>query len=149
MSHGADLIHWLAGGDGKTAAGGMARIDPASGIPMRAWAAIDLPTGFGLVSADYFGRDRNEVLVVTDRDTYHFDQVRATFANRSGIAHLTPPLEHLGLVARDFVAAVRNGKDPAASGESVLPQLRSLQYVQNAWDRHHGPVDLPGGNARM
>jgi predicted dehydrogenase len=147
MSHGADLIHWLAGGAGRAVAGGMAAADPHTGIPMRAWAAIDLSSGFGLVSADYFGSDRNEILLVTDRDTYRFDQRRATFSDRTGSASLPPPLEHLGLVAGDFVAAVSSGGSPAISGESVLPQMRSLQYVQDAWDRHHGPRSLPGRTA--
>ncbi len=144
MSHGADLIHWLVGGRGLAVTGGMAPADSATGIPMRAWAAVDLPDGFALVSADYAGVDRNELLLVTDRDTYHFDQVRATFADRSGVTALSPPRVHLEAVARDFAGALLGGTAPAVPGESVLPQLRMLQSVQDGWDRLHGTVDLPG-----
>lgn len=144
MSHGTDLIHWLVGGSGQAAAGGMGTVEAGTGIPMRAWVSVELPDGFGLVSADYAGIGRNELLLVTDRNTYHFDQARATFADAERRFQLTPPLEHLREIARDFVEAIRSGSTPAAPGSSVLSALRSLQYVQNRWDRSHGTPSIPG-----
>ena len=47
-------------------------------------------------------------------------------------------------VARDFVQAVRDGRQPAIPGEAVLPSLRVLQQVQDQWDSVHGVHSIPG-----
>ena len=47
-------------------------------------------------------------------------------------------------IVRDFVAAVRDGRPPLASGPSVLPAMRVLQAAQDGWDERHGARPIPG-----
>jgi 2-hydroxy-4-carboxymuconate semialdehyde hemiacetal dehydrogenase len=44
----------------------------------------------------------------------------------------------------DFLDAVRTGRQPVASGPSVLPAMAVLQQVQDQWDAKHGAQAIPG-----
>jgi predicted dehydrogenase len=144
LSHKADLSHWITGSGGGAATGWMAPADAAPGIPMEAWVAIGLASGFALLSASYHGRDTYEIVIVTDRDTYRFDQRHATFADSAGTRRLIDAKTQCLEVARDFVGAIESAVPPVAPGATVLPAMRSLQAVQDFWDRSHGTMSIPG-----
>ena len=44
----------------------------------------------------------------------------------------------------DFLAAVREKRQPLVSGPSVLPAMRVLQAVQDGWAQRHGAQSIPG-----
>ena len=48
------------------------------------------------------------------------------------------------LCARDFVAALAEGREPLVPGWSVLPTMRILHRAQEQWDAIHGRQILPG-----
>ena len=63
---------------------------------------------------------------------------------KEGIAKIASQEESCGMVARDFVASVREGRSPLIPGESVLPAMRVLQEAQDRWDERHGARSIPG-----
>lgn len=143
LSHMTDLVHWLAE-DAGAAEGWMAPIEGPPGIPMTAWLAIHLEHGSAHLSASYHGRDLYEMVFVTCRDTYRFDQRRATFTDAEGTRSLPDARSQCLDVARDFVSAIRDKRAPRAPGASVLPAMGSMQVVQDRWDMAHGNIVIPG-----
>lgn len=143
LSHMADLTHWLAGETGE-ADGWMGPVEDPPGIPMSAWVAIELPHGSALLSASYHGRDLYEIVFVTDRDTCRLDQRHAVFADSSRSRPVLDAKTQCLEVARDFVRAIADGRDPGAPGASVLPSMRSMQTAQDRWNRAFGNIVLPG-----
>lgn len=120
--------------------------DPATGIPMQLFLGIEMENDQSLVcEGSYYGRERLfEVFAVTDRESYRLEGFSATLTNGDGPHQTLPDSAANALVTRDFVEAVRNGRAPATTGESVLPAMRVLQTVQDRWDAEHGAQSIPG-----
>jgi len=52
-------------------------------------------------------------------------------------------LENCALVTRDFVQTVKDNRQPAVTGESLLPAMRVLQIAQDNWDKKTGRKYYP------
>ena len=85
-----------------------------------------------------------DALIITDRDTYRFDYTQNKLTTREGEQLMEQEPDNCALVTRDFVQAVKDGRPPAVTGESVLPAMRVLQTAQDNWDKKHGTQILPG-----
>jgi 2-hydroxy-4-carboxymuconate semialdehyde hemiacetal dehydrogenase len=89
-------------------------LHPATGIPMESSLLIET-------------EDDRTLLV---HGSYH-----ATFRNEQ---------RNCARVITDFLATVREGRQPRVSGPSVLPAMRVLQAVQDDWDHRYGAREIPG-----
>jgi hypothetical protein len=81
---------------------------------------------------------------VTDRDTYHVDELTSTLTTGDGPKRIPSEQENAELIAPDFVAAVATGREPKVPGWSVLPTMRVLHRVPENWDARFGKQPLPG-----
>jgi 2-hydroxy-4-carboxymuconate semialdehyde hemiacetal dehydrogenase len=98
-----------------------------------------------VVTGSYYAKARTyDTLVVTDRDSYRLDELAGTLTTGEGVAAIASEQSNAELVAREFIDAVRQGREPRVPGWSVLPTMRVLETVQNDWDRAHGKQALPG-----
>ena len=118
----------------------------ATGIPMECVVLVETEDDRTLlVHGSYHASFRlYDKLIVTDRDTYLFDTLAATLRTREGTAAVESEQDNAARIVRDFVAAVREGRPPLASGPSVLPAMRVLQAVQDEWDARFGAQSIPG-----
>ena len=117
-----------------------------TGIPMECVVLVETEAGQTvLVHGSYHAAFRlYDKLVVTDRDTYLYDTLAATVRTRDGTAPMEAEQDNAARIIQDFVAAVREGRPPLASGPSVLPAMRVLQAAQDGWDARHGAQAIPG-----
>jgi 2-hydroxy-4-carboxymuconate semialdehyde hemiacetal dehydrogenase len=124
----------------------MPPVDGATGIPMEAALMIDTTDDQALVcTGSYYSREWiYDLLAVTDRDSYRFDELKGTLTTGSGEIAVAPQKEQCKMVLSDFLSAVRERREPAVSGRSVLPAMRALERAQQNWDRRHDPQALPG-----
>lgn len=108
--------------------------------------AVETPSSQTLlVSGSYHSRERvYDSLVVTDRDSYRIDILNDRLHTGDGAVAILPEKDNLSLVTKDFVAAVRDGRQPAVTGPSVLPAMRILDAAQRQWDAQYGARSLPG-----
>jgi 2-hydroxy-4-carboxymuconate semialdehyde hemiacetal dehydrogenase len=83
-------------------------------------------------------------LIVTDRDTYFYDILAGTLRTAEGTVPIEDEQTNAARIIDDFLAAVRAGRQPLASGPSVLPAMRVLQQVQDEWDARYGARSIPG-----
>ena len=83
-------------------------------------------------------------LIVTDHDSYATDILTSSLQTRAGTTSIEAEQANAARIIGDFLAAVRSGRLPLASGPSVLPAMRVLQQVQDEWDRRHGAHPIPG-----
>ena len=153
-THLVDLGLWmLCGGDMKTADARIRRVqsiyppvDERTGIPMEAMIAIETHDHQSIVvTGSYYAKGRTyDTLVVTDRDSYRLDELANTMTTGAGVAAIATEQANAELVCRDFVDAVRAGREPLCPGWSVLSTMRILQRVQDDWDRVYGARALPG-----
>lgn len=153
-THLVDLGLWVLTGGDMTKADALIRrvqcvyppVDPRTGIPMEIVLVAETHGEQTLVvTGSYYGQERvYETFVVTDRDSYRLNELAATLATREGERRIATEQANAELVARDFVEAVRSGREPHVPGWSVLPTMRLLQRVQDDWDRRHGRQPLPG-----
>jgi 2-hydroxy-4-carboxymuconate semialdehyde hemiacetal dehydrogenase len=98
-----------------------------------------------LVSGSYSSRERiYDSLIVTDRQSYRLDILRNQMVTGDGPVEVAPEKDNLARVTLDFVAAVRDGRQPAVTGRSVLPAMRVLHAAQERWDAIYGRQSLPG-----
>ncbi|MBV8568531.1 MAG: Gfo/Idh/MocA family oxidoreductase [Methylobacteriaceae bacterium] len=138
----------LAGADRRihSVRSSMSVIHQTTGIPMDAALLVETTEDQLFVStASYHSRAWiYDLLVVTDWDTYRFDELKGTLTTGDGEIAVTPQQEQCAMAARDFFAAVRERREPAVSGASVLPAMRILERAQEEWDRRHGRRSLPG-----
>jgi 2-hydroxy-4-carboxymuconate semialdehyde hemiacetal dehydrogenase len=150
MAHLVDFGVWMLAAKVRRIHGFMPPVDPATGIPMDAWLALETDEDQSLVCAgSYYGRERIfEVLVVTDRDSYRLDVVGRRLTTGSGSATVASEEETCALVAADFLSAVAEGHEPCVPGADALRTMAVLQEVQDAWDRRHGRTALPGRPVR-
>jgi 2-hydroxy-4-carboxymuconate semialdehyde hemiacetal dehydrogenase len=85
-----------------------------------------------------------DFMIVTDRDSYRFDELKGTMTTGDGEVAIASQQQECQMVAREFLDAVRAGREPSVSGRSTLPAMRVLERAQAEWDRRHGARALPG-----
>ena len=117
-----------------------------TGIPMECIVMVETEADQTLlVHGSYHAAYRlYDKLIVTDRETYYFDILAGSLRTEAGAVAIESEQANCARVIADFLAAVRIGGKPLASGPSVLPAMRVLQRVQDDWDRRYGAGPLPG-----
>jgi 2-hydroxy-4-carboxymuconate semialdehyde hemiacetal dehydrogenase len=121
-------------------------IEPRTGIPMELVLVVETHDDQTIVCTGsyYSGEFIYDTLVVTDRDSYRTDERTAMLHTREGGKPIASEQRNAELIAPDFVNAIREGREPAVPGWSVLPAMRVLHRVQADWDARHGAQVLPG-----
>lgn len=124
----------------------LGELHPKTGIPME--CVLLLETGADqtlLVHGSYHAAYRfYDKLIVTNRDTYFFDILDGTLRTSAGIIAIESEQDNAARIISDFIEAVRDNRPPLAAGTDVLPAMRVLQTVQDAWDARHGAQSIPG-----
>lgn len=120
--------------------------DPNTGIPMEIVIVVETEADQSLVcTGSYYARERlYDTLVVTDRDSYRIDILAGTMTTGEGSQPIESEQANCAHVTRDFVEALASGRAPKVPGRAVLPTMRILQQVQDAWDARYGARALPG-----
>lgn len=154
VAHLIDFALWIATGGDLATAGertrGLSTLmgppDPITRIPMEAALMLATTDDQMIVcTGSYYSRAWvYDLLVVTDRETYRFDELKGTMATSAGESVVESQQQQCAMAALDFVAAVREGREAAVPGWSVLPAMAVLERAQEDWDRHHGRQALPG-----
>ena len=121
-------------------------IHKQTGIPMECTVLVETEADQTLlVHGSYHASWRlYDKLIVTDRETYLFDILAGKLRTSAGEEPIEAEQANCARVIDDFLAAVREGRKPIANGPSVLPAMRVLQSVQDAWDQRHGARAIPG-----
>jgi 2-hydroxy-4-carboxymuconate semialdehyde hemiacetal dehydrogenase len=102
-----------------------------------------------ICTGSYYGRERLfEPFVITERESYRMEVMSSTLYMGDGAHKIMSEKDNCVQLTQDFVAAVREGRPPVVTGESVLPAMRVLQEAQDAWDAIHGAQSLPGRELR-
>lgn len=124
----------------------MPAVEPRTGIPMEIVLVVETVDDQTIVcTGSYYAHHRiYDTLVVTDRDDYHVDELTSTMTTSDGEQPIPTEQENAELIAPDFVDAVRDRREPAVPGWSVLPAMRVLHRAQESWDAKHGAQLLPG-----
>lgn len=124
----------------------LGRLHPVTGIPMECAVLVETePDQTLLVHGSYHAQYRfYDKLIITDRDTYFFDILAGTLRTAEGETEIESEQQNAARIIFDFIDAVRNSRPPLASGPSVLPAMRVLQSVQDAWDAQYGAQSIPG-----
>ena len=119
---------------------------PTTGIPMECVVLVETERDQSfMVHGSYHATYRfYDKLIVTDRETYFYDILAGTLRTEAGTAAIENEQDNCARVILDFVDAVKNNRPPLASGPSVLPAMRVLQRVQDAWDARYGARAIPG-----
>jgi 2-hydroxy-4-carboxymuconate semialdehyde hemiacetal dehydrogenase len=127
----------------------MGECHPTTGIPMECIVIVETTKDQTLlVHGSYHAAYRfYDKLIVTDRDTYFYDILAGTLRSAEGTVAIESEQDNAARIIGDFMDAVRTGRKPLASGPSVLPAMRILQEVQDAWDARHGARSIPGRQA--
>ena len=145
-THLLDLSLWLLNEPVRQVHSFMPLPDPKTGIPMELFLAIETDKNQSLVcTGSYYSREFIfEEFVITDRESYRMNVTESTLTTGEGTRSTAEQAANCGHVTQDFVEAVKEGRQPAITGESVLPAMRVLQAVQDQWDRRHGARSIPG-----
>jgi 2-hydroxy-4-carboxymuconate semialdehyde hemiacetal dehydrogenase len=153
-THLVDFGLWMvSGGDMSTADGRirdvysfMPPVDPRTGIPMEVVLVVETHDEQSVIATGsyYAGWRIYDMLVVGDRDMYHVDELTSTYTTSEGERPIPTEQENAELIAPDFVAAVKEGREPFVPGWSVLPTMRVLHRAQENWDAKYGKQVLPG-----
>jgi 2-hydroxy-4-carboxymuconate semialdehyde hemiacetal dehydrogenase len=124
----------------------LGHLHPVTGIPMECVVLVETEADQTLlVHGSYHAQYRfYDKLIVTDRDTYFFDILAGTLRTAEGVTEIESEQDNAARIIVDFIDAVRNNRPPLASGPSVLPAMRVLQPVQDAWDAQYGAQSIPG-----
>ncbi|MBV8096955.1 MAG: Gfo/Idh/MocA family oxidoreductase [Acetobacteraceae bacterium] len=124
----------------------MGKCHELTGIPMECVVLVDTEADQSLVvHGSYHATYRfYDKLIVTGRDTYFYDILAGTLRTAEGTTPIEDEQTNAAHVITDFLAAVRENRPPLASGPSVLPAMRVLQAVQDAWDAEYGAQSIPG-----
>jgi 2-hydroxy-4-carboxymuconate semialdehyde hemiacetal dehydrogenase len=124
----------------------MGPLHPQTGIPMECTVLVETEDDRTLlVHGSYHASFRlYDKLIVTDRETYFFDILGRTLRTSAGTVPIDGEQDNAALIVTDFLAALREGRQPRASGPSVLPAMRVLQAAQDDWDARHGARSIPG-----
>jgi 2-hydroxy-4-carboxymuconate semialdehyde hemiacetal dehydrogenase len=153
-THLIDVGLWtVSGGDMSTADqrvrnvySFMPAVDERTGIPMELTLVVETWDDQAIISTgSYYAHNRiYDVLIVSDRDDYYVDELRSTLTTRQGVRPIPTEQENAHQIAPEFVEAVRDGREPAVPGWSVLPTMRVLHRAQEIWDAKYGKQLLPG-----
>jgi 2-hydroxy-4-carboxymuconate semialdehyde hemiacetal dehydrogenase len=153
-THLIDIGLWVVSGGDMTAAAErirhvysfLPRLDDRTGIPMEVVLVAETEDDQSIVcTGSYYAHWRiYDVLEVSDRDTYHVDELRSTQTTSEGEHPILSEQENAQLIAPEFVDAVKEGREPAVPGWSVLPSMRVLHRAQEKWDAKYGKQLLPG-----
>ena len=153
-THLVDIGLWaVSGGDLRTADervrsvyAAYPPVDERTGIPMELVLVVETHDDQTILcNGSYYAHTRTyDVQIVTDRDDYRVDELKATLTTKEGVRPIPSEQENAWLCAPDFVEAVRDGRDPLVPGWSVLPAARVLHRVQEQWDAKHGKQVIPG-----
>jgi 2-hydroxy-4-carboxymuconate semialdehyde hemiacetal dehydrogenase len=153
-THLVDFGLWItSGGDMANAEGRIRNVystypalDPRTGIPMEIMLTVETTEDQSIIcTGSYYASWRiYDMLVVSDRDTYHVDELTSTYTTSEGERPIPTEQENAELIAPDFVRAVQDGREPFVPGWSVLPTMRVLHRVQEEWDAKYGKQLLPG-----
>lgn len=121
-------------------------VEPRTGIPMELVLVVETHDEQTIVcTGSYYAHTRiYDVVLVTDRDDYHVDELRSTLTTSEGVREIPSEQANAELIAPDFIEAVRDGREPRVPGWSVLPAMRVLHRVQEQWDARHGKQVIPG-----
>jgi 2-hydroxy-4-carboxymuconate semialdehyde hemiacetal dehydrogenase len=124
----------------------MGALHPQTGIPMECSVLVETEADQTLlVHGSYHATYRfYDKLIVTDRETYFYDILAGTLRTEAGSAAIESEQENCARVIFDFLSAIREGRQPLASGPSILPAMSVLQKAQNDWDARHGAQSIPG-----
>ncbi|MGD9511667.1 MAG: Gfo/Idh/MocA family protein [Geminicoccaceae bacterium] len=120
--------------------------DERTGVPMECVVLVETELDQTLlVHGSYRAAFRvYDHLVVTDQDSYATDILAGSLRTRAGTEMIEAEQVNAARIIDDFLAAVRSGGAPLASGPSVLPAMRVLQAVQDQWDARYGARAIPG-----
>ncbi len=124
----------------------MPAVDERTGIPMELVLVVETRDDQAIVcTGSYYAHNRiYDVLVVSDRDDYYVDELRYTLTTKDGERRIPTEQENAEQIAPEFVEAVKEGREPAVPGWSVLPAMRVLHRAQEIWDAKYGKRLLPG-----
>ena len=145
--HFVDLgMHLFDGAPVRRIQSSLGRLHPTTGIPMECVVLVETEADQTLlVHGSYHATYRlYDKVIVTDRETYNYDILSGTLKTAAGAAPIEGEQDNCARVIFDFLDAVRQGRQPIASGPSVLPAMRVLQAVQDDWDRRYGARPIPG-----
>jgi 2-hydroxy-4-carboxymuconate semialdehyde hemiacetal dehydrogenase len=124
----------------------LGKLHATTGIPMECVLLVETEADQTLlVHGSYHASYRfYDKLIVTDRDMYSFDILAGTLRTAEGVVAIEEEQTNAARIIADFVAAIREGRQPLASGPSVLPAMRVLQSAQDGWDATYGAQSIPG-----
>ncbi|NTF16522.1 Gfo/Idh/MocA family protein [Agrobacterium tumefaciens] len=156
--HGAHLMDvglWLCGGgDPELAARHISRSFsimppplPQTGIPMELAAVVETDMHQSIVcTGSYYSQERIfDIFVVTDKSSYRLDILKGRLAVGGAEQSVLSEQDNNAQVSRDFVQAVRRGRNPLVTGRSVLPAMRLLQDIednQSEWWSQRGTGEV-------
>ncbi len=148
--HLLDFAMWLVDQPVRRVHSFMPAPDPKTGTPMDVFYGVETEADQSLVFiGSYYGRQQMfEVMAVTDRNSYNMDIFRDKLTIGTGTQAILTEKECNARVAQDFIAAIREDREPFVTGAAVLPAMRVLQEVQKQWDQVHGARLIPGRSLR-
>ena len=146
ITHSLDMGLWLLNEPVREVHSFMPPPDLKTGIPMEVFLGIETEKDQSLVcNGSYYSRENMwDATIITDRDAYQLDFRKNKLSSSESDHLMELESDNCALVTRDFVQAVKDNRQPAVTGESVLPAMRVLQIAQDNWDKKHGKQVLPG-----
>lgn len=145
--HFVDLgMHLFDGAKVRRIQSSLGRLHPKTGIPMECVVLVETEADQTLlVHGSYHATYRlYDKVIVTDKETYNYDILSGTVKTEAGATPIEGEQDNCARVIFDFLDAIKEGRQPIASGPSVLPAMRVLQAVQDDWDRQYGAQSIPG-----
>lgn len=145
-SHLVDFGLWMLEAPVRRVSSFMSPPDKHTGIPMDLFLGVETERDQFLISTgSYYGHERIfETFVVTDKDSYRLETFSSVMTTGAGPQPVMAEKANCMQLTRDFLDAVRRGREPVVPAEAVLPSLGVLQQVQDAWDAVHGAQSIPG-----
>ena len=145
-THLLDLGLWIMDDPVKDVSSWMPTPDSKIGIPMDIYLGVETTGDRSFVCTGSYYSHENifDMFIISDRNSYRLDVFNNTFNIGSDMTAIAPEPENCALITRDFVESVREGRDSAVTGDSVLPAMTVLQQVQEQWDKIHGARGIPG-----
>jgi 2-hydroxy-4-carboxymuconate semialdehyde hemiacetal dehydrogenase len=146
INHLVDFGMWMLDAPVRRVSSFMPPPDKHTGIPMDLSLGVETERDQSFVcTGSYYGHERLfETFVLTDKDSYRLEIFSSIMTTGAGPQPVIEEKANCMQLTRDFVNAVREGREPVVPGEAVLPALRVLQQVQDAWDAIHGVQSIPG-----
>ena len=145
-THLLDLGLWIMDDPVKDVSSWMPTPDSKTGIPMDLYLGVETTGDRSLVCTGSYYSHENifDIFIISDRNSYRLDVFNNTINIGSDMTAIAPEPENCALITRDFVESVREGRDSAVTGDSVLPAMTVLQQIQEQWDKIHGVRGIPG-----